>query len=91
MANAIAAAFKTCMFMAIAPGMDLARVLNLAQKICVQASGSPPYYVNIFGSIYCAGPTPVSPRTPLCYNRGMMFIRFIGTHREYDKIDVANI
>jgi hypothetical protein len=74
--------------MAIAPGSDFAKFLNLAQKCCLRASGSPLYYVNFSADQRVAR---VRPRPPLCYNWGMMFIRFIGTHREYDKIHVANI
>ena len=29
--------------------------------------------------------------TAVHYNRRLMFIRFVGTHREYDKIDAATI
>jgi mRNA interferase HigB len=25
------------------------------------------------------------------YNRGLMFIRFVGTHRDYDRVDAEEI
>jgi len=33
----------------------------------------------------------IAPVAAVHYNRGMMFVRFVGTHREYDKIDVETI
>jgi mRNA interferase HigB len=29
--------------------------------------------------------------TAVHYNRGLMFVRFVGTRREYDRIDAAEI
>ena len=29
--------------------------------------------------------------TAVHYNKGLMFVRFIGTHRQYDQIDAATI
>ena len=53
----------------------------------------PPNFAVIWSGFFNFAGVLVSSRLVVAvhYNRGMMFIRFVGTHRDYNKIDATEI